>query len=94
MPLEVNGIQAWITVENKVQVQEYVPEVDEATGVATCWIAAEAGQVRYYETINVQSRMRSHPHIHLFSVRGSSILLLPPSLPPFFLTCRSDQHWI
>ncbi|KIM48173.1 hypothetical protein M413DRAFT_22709 [Hebeloma cylindrosporum] len=44
MPLEVNGVQAWITVENKVQVQEYAPEIDEATGVATCWIGAEPGQ--------------------------------------------------
>jgi len=46
MPLQVNGVQAWITVENKVQVQEYGPEIDEATGVATCWIGAEPGQVR------------------------------------------------
>jgi hypothetical protein len=44
MPLQVNGIQAWITVENKVQVQEYAPEIDQATGVATCWIGAEPGQ--------------------------------------------------
>lgn len=44
MPLQVNGVQAWITVENKVQVQEYVPEIDETTGVATCWIGAEPGQ--------------------------------------------------
>jgi hypothetical protein len=56
MPLQVNGVQAWITVENKVQVQEYVPEVDEATGVATCWIGAEPGQVRYYETQNQCNR--------------------------------------
>jgi len=70
MPLQVNGIQAWITVENKVQVQEYVPEIDQATGVATCWIGAEPGQVRYYskytDAIEDAICKRSDPHIHLF----------------------------
>lgn len=67
MPLQVNGIQAWITVENKVQVQEYAPEIDQATGVATCWIGAEPGQVRYYSRYDQCNRgcKRSDPHIRL-----------------------------
>jgi hypothetical protein len=44
MPLQLNGIEAWITLDNKVQVQEYIPEIDEESGVATCWIGAEPGQ--------------------------------------------------
>ncbi|PPQ68617.1 hypothetical protein CVT25_005527 [Psilocybe cyanescens] len=44
MPLQMNGVEAWITVDNKVQVQEYAPQIDSKTGVATCWISAEPGQ--------------------------------------------------
>ena len=41
-----------------MQVQEYVPEIDETTGVATCWIGAEPGQVRYNETYNPCNRWK------------------------------------
>jgi hypothetical protein len=88
MPLQVNGIQAWITVENKVQVQEYAPEIDQATGVATCWIGAEPGQVRYYSkhtTDAIEDASARIPTSVCSCSRGSSILLLP-FLPPCFLT--------
>ncbi|KAH9482274.1 hypothetical protein JR316_0004372 [Psilocybe cubensis] len=44
MPLQMNGVEAWITVEDKRQVLEYLPEIDTKTGVATCWISGEPGQ--------------------------------------------------
>lgn len=44
MPLQMHGVEAWITVGNKVQLQEYAPEVDEKAGMVTCWIGAEPGQ--------------------------------------------------
>ncbi|KDR84155.1 hypothetical protein GALMADRAFT_236831 [Galerina marginata CBS 339.88] len=44
MPLQLHGVEAWITVDNKVQVQEYAPDYDVVAGVATCWINAEPGQ--------------------------------------------------
>jgi len=40
----MNGVEAWITVDNKVQVQEYRPELDKEAGLAMCWIGAEPGQ--------------------------------------------------
>jgi hypothetical protein len=52
----MHGVEAWITVENKVQLQEYAPEFDEKTGVATCWIGAEPGQ-----TFAIRWRDLSHP---------------------------------
>ncbi|KAF4619323.1 hypothetical protein D9613_004880 [Agrocybe pediades] len=45
MPLSINGVEAWITLENKKQVQEFLPEIDEETGTATCWISGEPGEV-------------------------------------------------
>ena len=45
MPIEMNGVQAWITVGDKVQVAEYEVDLDLATNTATCWISGEPGQV-------------------------------------------------
>jgi len=45
MPLQMNGVEAWITMENKVGVHEYAVDLDEDAGVATCWITGEPGQV-------------------------------------------------
>ncbi|CAA7263377.1 unnamed protein product [Cyclocybe aegerita] len=44
MPLQINGVEAWITVDDKVRVMEYAVDVDEDMGVATCWISGEPGQ--------------------------------------------------
>jgi len=44
MPIEMNGVQAWITVGDKVQVAEYEVDLDLATNTATCWISGEPGQ--------------------------------------------------
>lgn len=40
-------MEAWITLENKKQVHEFQHEVDEESGVATCWISGEPGQVSF-----------------------------------------------
>lgn len=45
MPIEMNGVQAWITVGDKVQVAEYEVDLDLATNTATCWISGEPDQV-------------------------------------------------
>lgn len=45
MPIEMNGVQAWITVENKVQLVEYQVDLDLSSNTATCWISGEPGQV-------------------------------------------------
>ena len=45
MPIEMNGVQAWITVENKVQLVEYQVDLDLNSNTATCWISGEPGQV-------------------------------------------------
>ena len=45
MPLVINGVEAWITVGNKVSVKEYSVDLDEDAGVATCWITGEPGEV-------------------------------------------------
>lgn len=46
MPLQMSGVEAWITGEDKVQLAEFAPEVDQESGVVTCWISGEPGQVR------------------------------------------------
>ncbi|KAF8914380.1 hypothetical protein CPB84DRAFT_86172 [Gymnopilus junonius] len=59
MPLQMHGVEAWITVEDnvrKVRVQEYAPEFDEKAGIATCWISGEPGQ-----TFAIRWRDLSHP---------------------------------
>jgi len=45
MPIEMNGVQAWITVDNKVQLAEYEVDLDLSSNTATCWISGEPGQV-------------------------------------------------
>ena len=45
MPLRTSGIEAWITVGDKIPAKEYDIDVDEDGGVATCWINGEPGQV-------------------------------------------------
>ena len=45
MPIEMNGVQAWITVDNKVQLVEYQVDLDLSSNTATCWISGEPGQV-------------------------------------------------
>ena len=45
MPIEMNGVQAWITVENKMQLTEYQVDLDLSSNTATCWISGEPGQV-------------------------------------------------
>ena len=45
MPIEMNGVQAWITVDNKVQLVEYEVGLDLSSNTATCWISGEPGQV-------------------------------------------------
>ncbi len=45
MPLRISGIEAWITVGDKIPAKEYDIDVDEDGGVATCWINGEPGQV-------------------------------------------------
>ena len=45
MPIEMNGVQAWITVDNKVQLVEYQVDLDFTSNTATCWISGEPGQV-------------------------------------------------
>ena len=45
MPIEMNGVQAWITVDNKVQLMEYQVDLDLNSNTATCWISGEPGQV-------------------------------------------------
>ena len=45
MPIEMNGVQAWITVDNKVQLTEYQVDLDLSSNTATCWISGEPGQV-------------------------------------------------
>lgn len=47
MPLQLNGVEAWITGEDKVTLQEYACEVDKESNVVTCWIGGEPSQVRY-----------------------------------------------
>jgi len=44
MPIEVNGVQAWITVGDKVQLTEYEVDLDLNSNTATCWISGEPGQ--------------------------------------------------
>ncbi|KAF9480150.1 hypothetical protein BDN70DRAFT_877891 [Pholiota conissans] len=44
MPLQMNGVEAWITGEDKVTLQEYACEVDKESNVVTCWIGGEPGQ--------------------------------------------------
>jgi hypothetical protein len=44
MPLQINGVEAWITVGDKVQAKEYSVDLDEDSGVATCWISGDPGQ--------------------------------------------------
>ncbi|KAF8165742.1 hypothetical protein B0H34DRAFT_856030 [Crassisporium funariophilum] len=44
MPLQMNGVEAWITVDNKVQLAEYEVDVDCERATATCWISGEPGQ--------------------------------------------------
>jgi len=44
MPIEMNGVQAWITVDNKVQLVEYQVDLDLSSNTATCWISGEPGQ--------------------------------------------------
>lgn len=44
MPIEMNGVQAWITVDNKVQLEEYEVDLDLSSNTATCWISGEPGQ--------------------------------------------------
>ena len=41
----MNGVQAWITVDNKVQLVEYQVDLDLSSNTATCWISGEPGQV-------------------------------------------------
>ena len=41
----MGGVEAWITVGDKVPAQEYAVDIDNETGVATCWISGEPGQV-------------------------------------------------
>ena len=41
----MNGVQAWITVDNKVQLVEYEVDLDLSSSTATCWISGEPGQV-------------------------------------------------
>ncbi|KAF8958487.1 hypothetical protein BDZ97DRAFT_1923663 [Flammula alnicola] len=67
MPLQMNGIEAWITVENKVQLQEFAPHLDQETGVATCWIGGEPGQ-----TFAIRWRDMSDPTtaIHQHDISG------------------------
>ena len=45
MPMEMNGVQAWITVDNKVQLTEYEVDLDLSSSTAMCWIPGEPGQV-------------------------------------------------
>ncbi|KAF9531215.1 hypothetical protein CPB83DRAFT_892055 [Crepidotus variabilis] len=56
MPLQVNGVEAWITTGDKVPVKEYAVDLDEETGVATCWISGEPG-----ETFAIRWRDLSDP---------------------------------
>ncbi|PPQ74911.1 hypothetical protein CVT24_003021 [Panaeolus cyanescens] len=44
MPLRVGGIEAWITLDNKLELDQYDVEVDEANRTVTCWISGEPGQ--------------------------------------------------
>jgi hypothetical protein len=44
MPIEMNGVQAWITVDNKVQLAEYEVDLDLSSNTTTCWISGEPGQ--------------------------------------------------
>jgi hypothetical protein len=62
MPLQLNGIEAWITLENKVHVQELHPEVDEETGVATCWISGEPGQPFVIRWRDMSDPTTTHQH--------------------------------
>ena len=45
MPMQMNGVEAWITGEDKVHLDEFAPEFDQESGVVTCWISGEPGQV-------------------------------------------------
>jgi hypothetical protein len=40
----MGGVEAWITVGDKVPAKEYAVDIDNETGVATCWISGEPGQ--------------------------------------------------
>jgi len=44
MPLTMSGVEAWITVGDKIPAKEYSVDIDEDAGVATCWISGEPGQ--------------------------------------------------
>ena len=71
VPLQMNGVEAWITVENnhsKVRVQQYAPEFDAKAGVATCWISGEPGQVRLSLTSLYHPSIRSAPYMLLIFV--------------------------
>ena len=48
MPIEMNGVQAWITVDNKVQLAEYEVDLDLNSNTATCWISGEPGQASFF----------------------------------------------
>lgn len=45
MPLRMGGVEAWITVGDKVPAKEYAVDIDDEAGLATCWISGEPGQV-------------------------------------------------
>lgn len=45
MPMQMNGVEAWITGEDKVHLDEFAPEFDQESDMVTCWISGEPGQV-------------------------------------------------
>lgn len=73
MPLQMNNVEAWITLENKKQVQEYAVDLDEDTGVATCWISGEPGQ-----TFSIRWRDLSDPIANPAPNGSPSKVYLPP----------------
>lgn len=44
--LRMNGVEAWISSEDKTPFAAYGVEKDATTGVMSCWIAYEPGMVR------------------------------------------------
>ncbi len=63
--MQINGVEAWITGEDKVHLDEFAPEFDQESDVVTCWISGEPGQVR-----------RIFPD----SMRGTDVLVPLPTL--------------
>ena len=64
MPIEMNGVQAWITVDNKVQLVEYQVDLDLSSNTATCWISGEPGQVCLPFFLYVQKQTAHFPFLN------------------------------